>query len=222
MKYFIFVLALLFFPPFIYRYYQQLLVKKKCQTNGYILLTYDDGPSIEMTQELLDVLELTQTKATFFILGNKIAGNEAIIQRMINSGHVIGCHGYQHLNAWKTLPWIGVQNISQGIEALSKIQINCKFFRPPYGKITTITLGMIIAKKLKTIWWTFVSGDTYKILPDPNKFSEKVIREGGGIVLMHDFHKSKLRKDFVLEVTSLIIEKSKQNGLLLKTLGEIL
>jgi peptidoglycan-N-acetylglucosamine deacetylase len=213
------LLCLLF--PLFYRAYSQLHIKRICIQKGYVVLTYDDGPSMETTPELLDLLEQTQTKATFFVLGSKIANNIKIIQKMVDLGHEIGCHGYDHLNAWKIPPWTEIENLKQGFVAMSKARINCTIFRPPYGKITIFSLGFLFMKNIKSIWWTMVSGDTYSTLPDPVAFVEKVLSEGGGVVLMHDFHTSKLRKEFVIKVTSLIIEKSKQKGLLLKTIGEV-
>ena len=197
-------------------------MRKKCQMEGCIVLTYDDGPSMEMTPELLDLLEQTQTKATFFILGNKVAGNMPIVQRMVALGHEIGCHGYGHLNAWKVLPWTEMRDVTKGIETLSSNQIDCKIFRPPYGKITIFTLAVNFFNNIKSVWWTIVSGDTFDLLPDPIVFSEKVISAGGGVVLMHDMHKNIARKEYVLKVTSQIIKEANRRRLSIKTLGEIL
>lgn len=217
-----FILFFIFFClPFVYRVCNQLNMQRRCRKKGYVVLTYDDGPSIEMTPDLLDLLECSQTRATFFILGSQVDGSLPIIKRMALLGHEIGSHGYGHLNAWKTTPWAAIRDINMGVEALSKAHIHCKIFRPPYGKLTTFTLAVVLAKKMKGAWWTFVSGDTCDLLPDPYFFSEKVIKHGGGVVLMHDFHKSNLRKEFVLEVTSQLIDKSRKHGLEIKTLREI-
>lgn len=60
-----------------------------------IYLTFDDGPSV-MTDKVLDVLKENDVKATFFIIGNKIKGQEAVVKRIYTEGHSIGLHTYTH------------------------------------------------------------------------------------------------------------------------------
>lgn len=60
-----------------------------------VYLTFDDGPN-QYTPKLLDVLKRYDVKATFFILGKKIKGNEAILQRIVDEGHTIGLHSMTH------------------------------------------------------------------------------------------------------------------------------
>ncbi|MBN1565698.1 MAG: polysaccharide deacetylase family protein [Anaerolineae bacterium] len=60
-----------------------------------VYLTFDDGPSSSVTPAILDILAEYDAKATFFLHGHRIAGNEAILQRMIREGHAIGNHLWQ-------------------------------------------------------------------------------------------------------------------------------
>lgn len=219
---FILLLVLVLFFPYGFRYLDQHLIRLKCEKNGYVVLTYDDGPSSDMTQMLLDALECSQTKATFFLLGKKVERNVFIAKRIASLGHEIGCHGYEHINAWKTTPWRAIRDIDKGVAALSRIGLDCKLFRPPYGKINIFTWGDVALNKMRFAWWTAVSDDTAKELPCPYEFTEKLIARGGGVVLMHDFHQSAPRIEFVLKVTSLLIEKAKTHGLQITTLGNVL
>lgn len=211
-----------YFSPHFFRYYNQIIISRKCKSKGYVVLTYDDGPNPETTNYVLDLLNKNRIKATFFILGEKVAANTEIIQRMIISGHEIGCHGFEHVNAWKTTPWRAINDIKNGKSALLNMGITCTLYRPPYGKLTLFTWFYALALRMRGAWWTIASGDTYRVLPQPESFVDKVINRGGGVILMHDFHRTNERRNFVLSVTEMLIEKSKKNGLKIKTLGEIL
>jgi peptidoglycan/xylan/chitin deacetylase (PgdA/CDA1 family) len=57
-----------------------------------IYLTFDDGPSASITPQILDILDEYGVKATFFLHGSRIKGNEAIVQRILRDGHAIGNH----------------------------------------------------------------------------------------------------------------------------------
>ena len=62
-----------------------------------VALTFDDGPRSSTTGPLLDGLELREVPATFFLVGNRIPGNEDLVRRMAAEGHQIGIHTYDHV-----------------------------------------------------------------------------------------------------------------------------
>ncbi len=61
-----------------------------------IYLTFDDGPSYKVTNNVLDILKENKVKATFFLIGNQIKGKEGIVKRIYNEGNGIGLHSYTH------------------------------------------------------------------------------------------------------------------------------
>ncbi len=61
-----------------------------------VYLTFDDGPTPKVTEQILDVLKANDVKATFFIVGKEIKGREAILKRIYEEGHGIGLHTYSH------------------------------------------------------------------------------------------------------------------------------
>lgn len=71
-------------------------------TSKTIYLTFDDGPTPEITNWTLDVLKQYNAKATFFCIGNNIEKHPEIFQNIINEGHAIGNHTYNHFKGWKT------------------------------------------------------------------------------------------------------------------------
>ena len=64
-----------------------------CNVEGaYVALTFDDGPHATLTPKLLDVLKEKGVKATFFVLGQCVVANPAVLQRTASEGHEIGNH----------------------------------------------------------------------------------------------------------------------------------
>ena len=61
-----------------------------------VALTFDDGPFYQITTSILDTLAANDAVATFFILGNRVSDNEALLVRMVNEGSEIGNHSYNH------------------------------------------------------------------------------------------------------------------------------
>lgn len=61
-----------------------------------IYLTFDDGPSSIVTNNILNILKDQKVKATFFVIGNRIKGSETIIRKIYEEGHSIGLHTYSH------------------------------------------------------------------------------------------------------------------------------
>jgi len=61
-----------------------------------IALTFDDGPHPVFTARILDAIQKEDVQATFFCIGKNIAGNEPLMKRIKNEGHIIGNHSYSH------------------------------------------------------------------------------------------------------------------------------
>ncbi len=70
--------------------------------NKVIYLTFDDGPTAEITPWVLDTLKKFNAKATFFCIGKNIETHPDIFQNILNDGHVIGNHTFNHVKGWKT------------------------------------------------------------------------------------------------------------------------
>ncbi len=95
-----------------------------------IALTFDDGPSYE-TGKVLDLLKKYNAKATFFIWGQRIKGREKTIERIINAGHEIGNHSYEHKRlAFKSKNYI-YDDLKKCDRELNKFKIKTNLFRPP-------------------------------------------------------------------------------------------
>ena len=101
-----------------------------------VALTFDDGPRTDATARLLAGLALREVPATFFVVGNRIAGNEALIRRMRDEGHQIGVHTFDHVEVTKlSRPDFDLQ-VGKTQALLASLTGEGEFWlRPPYGKV---------------------------------------------------------------------------------------
>jgi peptidoglycan/xylan/chitin deacetylase (PgdA/CDA1 family) len=153
-----------------------------------IYLTFDDGPHPELTPWVLDVLKSHEAKATFFLIGSNIKGNEQIVERTLSEGHHIGIHGYNHLSGWKTKDVEYIADMKKAAE-----QIESKLCRPPYGEITR-SQAKDLSKQFKLIMWSHLSADfDLSLSPQDciNHATDKI--KSGSIIVFHDSEKAKPR-----------------------------
>jgi peptidoglycan/xylan/chitin deacetylase (PgdA/CDA1 family) len=183
-------------PPFLFRRLFRSLVWN-IQTKDLVLfLTFDDGPIPEVTPTVLSLLKKYNAKATFFCIGDNVNRHPDIFNRLINEGHIIGNHTFNHLNGWKTKTDSYIQNIEK-CHALIKNNL----FRPPYGKITP-TQYSILKKGYSIIMWDVLSGDWKSEMSAEDCF-ENVKRKSkpGSIIVFHDSLKAEKRMLAALEKT---------------------
>eukprot|EP00842_Homolaphlyctis_polyrhiza_P000101 jgi/Hompol1/1091/HPOL_005508-RA len=108
---------------------------RSCAAANDWALTYDDGPSPD-TGRLLDDLAQRNIKATFFIVGSRVAANANFLQRAYKEGHLIGIHTWSHPH----LPTIPPENVLSEILYAARairqvIGVTPTIFRPPYGEM---------------------------------------------------------------------------------------
>lgn len=162
----------------------------KPNSSKKIYLTFDDGPIPEITEWVLDQLMLHKVKATFFCIGNNINNNPTIFKRVINDGHSIGNHTYNHLNGWNTKTSIYIADFEQCTKKIQQHSNDCenhKLFRPPYGKIKSAQAKAIKKLGYKIIMWDVLSVDFDAAVP-PEQCLENVVKnvESGSIIVFHD------------------------------------
>ena len=211
----------IYYSPYAWRLYRVRDLRKRVTEDRTLILTYDDGPSSSLTPAILDLLGHHNAKATFFMLGQNAQQNMNIAHRVVEEGHDVGCHSHHHLNAWKVSPWRAIADINAGYDSLVSWVAPDGMYRPPYGKVTLPTYMAVRNRGARLAWWTIDSGDTYTRLPQPDHVADRVARDGGGIVLMHDLDRSKERNEFVLETTALLLNVAERKSLKIKRLSEL-
>ncbi|MFB9601097.1 polysaccharide deacetylase family protein, partial [Saccharothrix longispora] len=152
--------------------------------NGYVGLTYDDGPGGTTTQ-LINALRSANLRATFFNQGNKVGGNTALVQAQRQVGWV-GNHSWSHPHMTQLSQAQMTSEISQTQQALQQATGEApKLFRPPYGE-TNATLKSVQAQfGLTEVLWSVDSQDwngasTAAIVQAASTL------QNGGVILMHD------------------------------------
>ncbi len=153
-----------------------------------IYLTFDDGPHPEATPFVLEQLKNYNAKATFFCIGKNVKAHPGIYERIIEDGHAVGNHTYDHLNGWRT----GNSEYLDNVYDAAKL-IRTNLFRPPYGRIKRFQVKELMGAgyELKTIMWTVLSGD-FDTEIKGHECYHTVIKnaEAGSIVVFHDSEKA--------------------------------
>lgn len=173
-----------------------------------IYLTFDDGPIPEITEWVLKELKKHEAKATFFCIGKNINNHKDIFLKIIEEGHSIGNHTYNHLRGWNTSTENYLENV-----ALCKSEIpNQKslLFRPPYGKIKKTQSEKIRKLGYKIVMWDVLSADFDQTIT-PEKCLENVLQnvQSGSIIIFHDSVKASKNLEYTLPRS---LEILKQRG----------
>ena len=155
--------------------------KEKC-----VYLTFDDGPTEELTHWILKTLDDFGVKATFFCIGNNAEKHPEIVDEIRQNGHSVGIHGYEHRRGLYKEGDAFFSDIEK-----SKNIIKSNLFRPPHGNLTPRQ-----AKKLKDLGYNVVLWDVITRDYNPSLSDEKVLdiaikyTRNGSIVVFHDSRKA--------------------------------
>jgi peptidoglycan-N-acetylglucosamine deacetylase len=147
-----------------------------------IYLTFDDGPTIETTGWLLDILANFNAKATFFCVGNNVRKLPGLYKRMVDEGHSLGNHTQNHCKGLK----MGISQYISDVDQASEY-INSRMFRPPYGKMRGRQARGLIKKGYRIIMWNVLSYDfDRKLLPETVLEKSIKLTKSGTIIVFHD------------------------------------
>lgn len=192
---------------------EEIKETKKEECNDKIIaLTFDDGPS-KYTDEILNILKENDSRATFFISGNNIIGNEEKIKKIDAYSNQIGIHGYSHI------PFVDMEIEDVSIEIatthsmLYDIGVNAtNLVRPPFGKINKSVKEEVhypfILWNIDTEDWKYQDKEYIK-----NTIIDNI--ESGSIVVLHDRYKQ------TVEAIKEVIPLLKKQGYKFLTIDEM-
>lgn len=150
-----------------------------------VALTFDDGPWPETTEQILEILQKNQIKATFFVVGQHLKAFPEIGKKIVLDGHVIANHSWAHptRNMSRERAQNEIENTAKLVEELTGIQTN--LFRPPGGVLTNGLTQYAQEKNYATIMW---SADSMDWRASESAIIQNVLRQvkPGAIVLFHD------------------------------------
>lgn len=169
----------------------------------YISFTFDDGPS-KYTSDMISALELNNSSATFFMLGNKMKYNKDIVTLVDNSNSEVASHTYSH----KYLTKISKKDILNEINSVNTIYNEItgkkiKYVRPPYGSYNDTVLQTL---QEPLILWNIDPKDW--LVRNSNTIYKHIVNNAcdGCIIVMHDTYKE------TLEAVKKVIPKLHEMG----------
>lgn len=182
--------------PLLLKWYYPSLTWNKSRTEKVIYLTFDDGPIPDVTDFVLKTLKDQQVSATFFCIGDNIRKHPSIFQRLLDEGHQVGNHTYNHLKGWKTDDATYLENFEQ-----CQTLTGTNLFRPPYGRIRKSQIKDIRSRypEMKIIMWDVLSGDfDLNLSPESCYHNVDKYVENGSIIVFHDSLKAFERMQYAL------------------------
>ena len=168
-----------------------------------VALTFDDGPHRIYTKNLLDGLRERGVKATFFVVGENIPGNEDLIRQMEADGHLIGNHTYDHADISKLSDEENCRELQKTSDLVKEITgYGTAYVRPPFGnwkdtmdcRITMISVKWTI----DTLDWK--SKNVAEII---GKVMQQI--SDHDIILMHDYYETSV--EAALQIVDRLLEE---------------
>ena len=169
-----------------------------------LYLTFDDGPTPEITNWTLDILDKYKAIATFFCIGKNVSQHPEIFKNIQDKGHKIGNHTHNHIKGWRTSTKNYIANIKEAQKVIdlqqnktdSRSQI---LFRPPYGQIRPKQGKALTELGYKVIMWNVLAFDWDKDVTK-EKCLENVISNAkeGSVIVFHDSVKAEKNMRYTL------------------------
>lgn len=198
-----------------------------------IFLTFDDGPTTQVTPYILDLLKSENIKATFFVLGNRVDANPELVKREYEEGHFIANHGYTHKYSaiYQSSDTVldEYNRTNQSIRnAIGNQEYNSLVFRFPggsiggkYDSLKKATKQILRERGIASIDWNALNGDTEGVKTTDglyDKFVQTASSYTSIVLLMHDA----ADKILTYETLPRIIEYCRNNGYEFKTMYDLL
>ncbi len=189
-----------FFLPLLY----PSLVWRVPTTEKELYLTFDDGPVSGPTEFVLETLANFNAKATFFCVGENIQKYPLVFKKMIQDGHAIGNHTFNHLNGWRTDTNTYIKNTKQCNEVITEhssvgetTSQSVPMFRPPFGRITRHQISAM--HNFRIIMWDVLSVD-YNSRLSVEKCLKNTVQatRRGSIIVFHDSFKAERNLTYTL------------------------
>lgn len=155
----------------------------------YVALTFDDGPSIQVTPRVLEILKQHDAKATFFMLGSQVEKYPSLAKRVADLGHEIGNHSDHHTDLTKVRESKILQEVQSSHQKIEEATGQSPtLIRPPYGAINSKVENVARNNGSSLILWSVDSLDWKS--KNSETINQVVKKEvvSGSIILLHDVH----------------------------------
>lgn len=156
---------------------------------GEVALTFDDGPNPVTTRRVLAILEGTNHRATFFVLGEKARRYPDVVREIRDAGHGLGIHGDRHdrMHSFRAPKRVYEELLRAGSAVEAAAGVRPRWFRPPIGHTSPNSLRGAKRARLIVVGWSARGFDGLKRRrPEAVLLSLQKTLEDGAIVLLHD------------------------------------
>ena len=163
-------------------------VIKRGRARPMVALTFDDGPDPEYTPRILDSLDASGVRATFFMVGRQIEVTGAVARAIVAAGHDVGNHTYGHRHLWTLSPAATVREVDAGAAAVADATgVRPRYFRPPWGLFNWPAYVRAAQIGEARVLWS-VRPEGLVVSADATRMAALVARKAhpGGIVNLHD------------------------------------
>lgn len=157
------------------------------RTNKQVALTFDDGPD-HFTLDVARCLEKHGVRGAFFLIGKKVEQNPETVRELVETGHVVGNHGYYHQWYYPLKFTASIRKEMQmtSSEIYKASGKKTRFFRPPFGITNPRIARAVKAEEFISFGWDVRSFDT--VLGTSSQLASRLKRKvkNGSIILLHD------------------------------------
>lgn len=184
---------------------------------GEIALTFDDGPDPEVTPRVLDLLDASGFRATFFCIARRAREHSALCREIARRGHAVENHSMAHRRTFPFLTLGGFRReIARAQSAIAEVTGTApRFFRPPAGLRNPLLDPALHEAGLALVTWTRRGFDTRE--RDAARVSARLLRglAAGDILLLHDGHAARTRSGVpvILEALPRVLDAVRSAGL---------
>jgi peptidoglycan/xylan/chitin deacetylase (PgdA/CDA1 family) len=170
--------------------------RKPGDARRLVTLTFDDGPSPDVTPQVLKLLARHKARATFFVIGRYLDGESTrarrsreVLKKIVSAGHLVGNHTHDHANLTAVSHEEMIAQIDSGAESIERVTGKRPLlFRPPYGRLDDVGQRAARDRNLELLLWSVEARDMQRGDPD-EMFTDLVAQldyKEGGVVLLHD------------------------------------
>ncbi|MFF4791202.1 polysaccharide deacetylase family protein [Streptomyces sp. NPDC001276] len=154
----------------------------------HVALTFDDGPDPGSTPHFLDELDRLHVRATFFVLGGRVARFPGLTRHIADRGHELAVHGWTHSRPWLPAPVRDFRETARAALAVRETTgLRPRWYRPPYGILTAGRWAAARHAGLRPVLWTAWGRDwTADATPASVRTTVTADLRGGGTILLHD------------------------------------
>lgn len=180
-------------PPYLLKKLYSKSVWRMDEREKKLYLTFDDGPVPQVTPWVLRTLKQFDIKATFFCVGDNVKKHPDVYAQVIDEGHAVGNHTFNHISGWKSSTKNYLDNISLCAE-----QVSSGLFRPPYGRLKRSQYEAA-SRDYRIVMWDVLSGD-FDAATSEEKCLHNVISysRNGSVIVFHDSIKAERNMKYAL------------------------